>query len=530
MRRTPLLALVALVFSGALSCRRGDSHPAQKGGEEPEVRRLELKADEALSRGRAHFAHLLLSKARGSGELSPLGDVTDVRARAVIDGPNVALSDAESALEEGAPVEALTAAPELAALMSDPAFLRAVERARRGNQDSPPAFEPAPPGAVDARALAELLKEAEAHRTSGLVVLRDGKLVGEWYFGQRKQRIEAMSATKSIVSLAVGLLIDDGKIESLDAPVSRFFPEWKGTLKEGITLRQLMSHTSGLEARRTTEDIYPQADFVRSALDAPLAAPPGTAFSYNNQAVNLLAGAVSAAAGEPIDEYLRHRLFAPLGIDDVTWSRDRAGNRHGMSGLQIHPMDFARIGQMLLDGGTWNGRRIVSAPWIEASALRPSQGFDPLCGLLWWRTQRANRYLIDEPLIAQLREARFGERSISKLQPLVGRAIEETRFRDELRQRLRNFEISRLERILAERHLGKPLPDEIFGYSARGSLGQVLLVVPKYRLVVVRMAVPRREVRPNALEFPELFALARGLVEPGWQPPELKLEHEEGLE
>jgi CubicO group peptidase (beta-lactamase class C family) len=146
-----------------------------------------------------------------------------------------------------------------------------------------------------------------------------------------------------VVSLAVGLLLDEGRIKSLDQPVSDFYPEWRQGAKRRITIRHLLTHTSGLQnAQHTSEEIYPSGDFVQLALAAELTSEPGTAGAYNNKAVNLLAGVVEQASGQKLDAYLRERLFTPLGIVAFEWSRDDAGNPHAMSGLQIRPRDFAR--------------------------------------------------------------------------------------------------------------------------------------------------------------------------------------------
>src|SRR5690606_9210339 len=141
-------------------------------------------------------------------------------------------------------------------------------------------------------------------------------------------------------------------------PVHAFFPAWRQGEKRAITIRHLLEHTSGLRASPTTEEIYASPDFVRLALGADLVSKPGAAFAYNNKAVNLLVGIVGIVAGRPLDDLVRAELFAPLGITEFAWMRDRAGNPHGMSGLSLGAHDLARIGQMLLDGGQWKGRRI----------------------------------------------------------------------------------------------------------------------------------------------------------------------------
>src|SRR5499426_3901727 len=101
--------------------------------------------------------------------------------------------------------------------------------------------------AVDSAALARLLSAAQTAHSDGVVIWKDGHQLGAWYFGKKPKRIEAMSATKSIVNLAIGRLVTTGAIRSIDDPVSKYYPEWRQGAKRSITIRQLMDHTSGMQ-------------------------------------------------------------------------------------------------------------------------------------------------------------------------------------------------------------------------------------------------------------------------------------------
>jgi CubicO group peptidase (beta-lactamase class C family) len=223
-----------------------------------------------------------------------------------------------------------------------------------------------PPGAaaelgIEPAALERIRKSAEEAASDAVVIVKDGRLVADWDFGKERGLIETMSATKSIVNLAIGRLVDTGKITSIDQPVSDFYAEWKQGRKKLITIRHLLNHTSGLQnERNTTVEIYPSPDFVQLALAADLSDEPGSKFAYNNKAVNLLAGLVQRASGTRMDLFLGKEIFEPLGIKDFAWTLDQSGNPHGMSGLQIRAMDMAKIGQMMLDEGFWKGKRILS--------------------------------------------------------------------------------------------------------------------------------------------------------------------------
>jgi CubicO group peptidase (beta-lactamase class C family) len=303
---------------------------------------------------------------------------------------------------------------------------------------------------VSAPALDRLLRAAAVANSEAIVILLDGERVGAWYARGDRRPIEAMSATKSIVGLAVGRLLADGLLESLDTPVHAFFPEWNTGLKADVTVRHLLNHTSGLYADRTTEAIYASPDFVRHALDSEVTSPPGTAIFYNNNATNLLAGVIGMAAGQPMDEYLRDGLFADLGIRDFGWTRDAAGNPHGMAGLQVTPEDLARLGQLVLDRGRVGDRQVITEDWFDVS-LRPGSDLSGRVGLLWW--------LIRDP----------GPD-------------------------------------------GEPEGGPVVGYRADGYLGQYLVIYPAERLVGVRMVASSPAYDPDTDGFREFQAMLRDLA------------------
>jgi CubicO group peptidase (beta-lactamase class C family) len=139
--------------------------------------------------------------------------------------------------------------------------------------------------------------QVEASHSDGFVVTEIGQLLTRSSSSDREEAIETMSMTKSFVSLAIGFLVDDDFISSIDQPVYIFFPEWNQGLKSQVTIRHLLEHTSGLAANPTTQDIYSQPDFIRYALDSEIITPPGKVFFYNNKAVNLLVGIVEKASG-----------------------------------------------------------------------------------------------------------------------------------------------------------------------------------------------------------------------------------------
>ena len=121
-------------------------------------------------------------------------------------------------------------------------------------------------------------------------------------------------------------------------------------------------------------------------LDAPIVAEPGTTWAYNGAATSLLARVIARGTGMSVTDFGKERLFGPLGITDVEWVTDYYGVEWANSGLRLRSRDLARVGQMVLDGGRWNGTQVVPADWITAS-IRPSiAAGDMGCsyGYQWW--------------------------------------------------------------------------------------------------------------------------------------------------
>lgn len=373
-------------------------------------------------------------------------------------------------------------------------------------------------GLVNKQALDELLVRAEETHSDAIVILRDGKLVGAWHSGGVLEKIETMSITKSVLNLAIGRLITLGKIDSIDQPVHSFFPEWNQGLYARVTLRHLLTHTSGLQANITTEKIYASRDFVDFALHSDIVDEPGSKFFYNNKAVNLLAGIAQNASGKPLDAFLRDDLFAELGISDFDWQHDRAGNPHGMSGLQIRPEDLARLGQFTLDRGKLGEKQLIDESWFDRS-FAPGSSLNPYYGLLWWLSREIISYTIDDEHISALREAGVDEQFLTTVQQkLKGHYESWEAYRTALEKALGadytniiNKELLPLRSTplgLSRKEFGR-----LIGYRAEGDLGQFLVAYPREKLVGVRMIeksfFPDR-YREGFGDFPDrLLALAR---------------------
>ena len=267
--------------------------------------------------------------------------------------------------------------------------------ARAAQALGPPPVPPPPPGADDGWTTADpaalgldtdaLAGHLDACRQSGaaacLVAYR-GQIVQEWYGPDYAAPMPTMSSVKSWTGLLAGLLIADGAL-GLDDPVGRWIPEWTAGAQAGVTVRQLLTMTSGLDTRpepdRSVDFVADKNAFVFAL---PLDRPPGSGWAYSNEGVQLLSPILERAAGMPLDAFARERLFVPAEMYGTALATDVGGATNTFADAATTLRDFARIGQLMLQGGVWDGRQVVPADWVAAS-VRPLPE-NPLYGLLWW--------------------------------------------------------------------------------------------------------------------------------------------------
>ncbi len=349
------------------------------------------------------------------------------------------------------------------------------------------------PGAsAQSPAVTRIIEAAKTSHTDALYLWKDGVELIDTTFTGEPRTIELMSAAKSVVALAIGRLLEEGKLSSIDQPVHSLFPEWKQGRKQQITIKHLLNHTSGLQnIPNAGAEIYPAPDAIQLALAAELTDDPGTRFAYNNKATNLLAGVIEKASGQRMDLYMVEKLFQPLGISEYQWYFDRSGKPHGMAGLQLKARDAAKLGRLVLERGQWEGKQLIPASYIDAMLTR-SQEHYRLVGLLWW-IQPDTQSVRIKPLAASRSDSPAKQAMIRKLTPLSGKEYG-----------------SRVEARLAVWNLvGGPPPSadstlvaafgpdwstSIFDWTignpaafyADGYLGQYIVVVPSQRVVAVR--------------------------------------------
>ncbi|WP_245334687.1 serine hydrolase domain-containing protein [Bradyrhizobium mercantei] len=269
---------------------------------------------------------------------------------------------------------------------------------------------------VDRGALCRMADRlAKTTNVHSVLVARGGSLVFERYFSgpdevdNRKLRNvvfdadtlhDMKSVSKSVASLATGIAIDRGLIASVDEPILNFFPELsdlRSPERDRFKLVHALTMSMGqkwVEATPETGDedndearMNRSPDSCRYVLGLPATAPPGQEFFYNTGALALVSAIVRKATGRPLDEFAREVLFEPLGITAVEWKR-RKGDTDAGGGLRLRPRDMAKIGQLVLAGGRWNGRQIVPQAWVETStAAKLKATGHQSYGYLWWLGQ-----------------------------------------------------------------------------------------------------------------------------------------------
>lgn len=231
----------------------------------------------------------------------------------------------------------------------------------------------------------------------GLFIERHGTVVVECYragkdrsvytlFNYTKEfdpttRHDSRSISKSVASLLWGIAASEHKVPSLDERMIDLMPELAGLKtaeRENITIGQLMNMTSGLAWNESGGyglgnpelGLYWRSSQARYMFDRPMQDAAGQRFSYNGGGTAVLAAVLEKGVGMPLPEYARARLFAPLGITDWEWLSDIRGRPLAFAGLRMRSNDLAKIGQLVLQHGRWNGAQIVPSAWIDAS-LRP---------------------------------------------------------------------------------------------------------------------------------------------------------------
>jgi CubicO group peptidase (beta-lactamase class C family) len=269
---------------------------------------------------------------------------------------------------------------------------------------------PAPPliDRLGLDGLVRAVEDGDHGDIAAILVSRDGRIVFEDYFGRNgpDSIVDMRSAGKSLTAIALGVAIDDGAIDGVESPVLPFFEDLApfrndGPEKRAIVLRDLLTMGSALDCNDwddrspgQEERMYRSRDWTSFALGLPVDPDFSRSrtgqgrFSYCTAGVFLAGQMLERATGERFDTFVGHRILAPLGIRNVQWRRSPDGEVQSGGQLGLRARDAERIGRLVLNGGTWEGRRIVSEAWIAEMlppVARPGAGLG--YGYLWWQAE-----------------------------------------------------------------------------------------------------------------------------------------------
>lgn len=223
----------------------------------------------------------------------------------------------------------------------------------------------------------------QSHNSKSGLVVRHGRIVAEWYFGDadRNSKFAAYSTSKSLSSMATGLAIADGKL-ALNDKVGKYLPNAAPDSKRDVTVKQLLSMSSGVH----NDPGVGQRDdlFTYAVRKAEMDHAPGTKWDYNNTGLALLSPVFKKATNQQIDEFLGERVFRPIGIkgSDWTWEH-REGLAIPYSGCHTTARSMGRIGLLVLHQGKWGDKQIVPKDWLVES-IAASQEMNKSYGYLWW--------------------------------------------------------------------------------------------------------------------------------------------------
>ncbi|MGB5818435.1 MAG: serine hydrolase [Saonia sp.] len=254
---------------------------------------------------------------------------------------------------------------------------------------------------IDATRVYQLFNQLQEgkHKVHSILLIKNDELVIEQYFDNHSvdRQHDLRSVTKSIRSVLMGIAIDNGFVESVNDPISKYLKNPVPTKnldekKDEITIGHLLTMSSGLDcndwdkkSEGQEDKVYRKKDWLQYTLNLPMIYEPGTVSNYCSMGVVLIAEIISRASGMAIDEFAEHFLFDPLGITNVSWGH--TSNKEVIASgkrLYMTSRDMAKIGQLILNNGAWGGKQIVSKEWVEEATSPKTKitGID--YGFLWW--------------------------------------------------------------------------------------------------------------------------------------------------
>jgi len=228
-----------------------------------------------------------------------------------------------------------------------------------------------------------------------LMIQKEGELIYEDYrYGmEANDPVNIKSASKSVLSLLIGIAIEKGYLDGTDQTIGEFFAEYfmenPDSIKENITIGNLLTMQSGLETTsfRNYGRWVLSSNWVNFALDMPLSDKPGGEMLYSTGTSHLLSVILTKAAGMSTRAFANEYLFEPMDIEVGGWDRDPQGYYMGGNNMALSPESLLKIGTMVMNVGTYNDKQIVSKEWIlESVRVYTRSRYNPYnYGYMWWR-------------------------------------------------------------------------------------------------------------------------------------------------
>ncbi len=322
---------------------------------------------------------------------------------------------------------------------------------------------------VSQSAAGNLSQFLEDNHTASFIVIRDGTILYEEYFNgyHRDSIVPSFSMAKSFVSALVGIAIDEGHISSLDDPLVVYLPELRGRGLEDVTLRHLISMSSGIRCTRPEHQLvslwpfndqqmfYSYPDLRELALSAvPDGTRPGTQFDYCDYNPLLLGLVLERTTHRSLSAYLSEKIWQPLGMEyPASWDLDSLmdGFEKTEVGINGRAIDFAKFGQLMLNNGAWNGGQLIPQDWVTESTaplVNDSRPYSPAGAAAWKAEGGYAKYL----------------------------------------------------------WWGKARPDGSYTYMAWGAQGEYIYISPQKRAVVVRFGIDNGNISSWAEVFEAVLA------------------------
>lgn len=239
----------------------------------------------------------------------------------------------------------------------------------------------------------ELENEIKKERISSCIVYKESEISFQYYKNKKSESklFKINSVTKSILSILIGIAIDKGIIESVQTPISVYFPTIDQSKKD-ITIEHLLTMTAGYEWPEWGAwngrpfPMINSMDWVNYILEKNIVAKPGEKMNYDSGASQLLSAILQKATKSKLSVFAENMLFKPLGIHEYLWHEDSKGINIGGFGLSLTTKDMLKIGILMMQKGVWLGKQLVSSEWVEQSTNAKYHTYDHVgsYGYHWW--------------------------------------------------------------------------------------------------------------------------------------------------